>query len=100
MKKIVFCIIIGIILLSHLVATSGEKPVNKDFDEKLQRVIEKQSHIKSFTARFLQQKTSPLLLKPISSTGSIYLKRPGKILFVYDEPYPSKMAINGNKFVN
>ncbi len=83
-----------ILAISATVAMAGETPA----DVLLRRVEERNRSIVDLTARFVQSYRSGMLGQEIVESGSVSVKRPGRMRWEYEEPEPKTFVADGESF--
>lgn len=97
-KRIVLLFVgVSLLLLPHSVFASETNPQS---ESELSRVIEnikkKEKSLKTFTAKFVQNKTTHLLQEPLHSEGIIYFDYTGKMLLKVTSPSPLVLLVKNN----
>lgn len=67
-----------------------------DLDLILKRIDEKQKSVETMKGQFVQRKSLSLLQNEIASKGTMYFKKPQKMVWEYKEPEKNTMIVNGN----
>lgn len=67
-------------------AAVGQHAAALDADSLLQRIQERYDSTKNFTADFEQETEYRTLNRTIRGKGKVYFSKPGKMLWLYDEP--------------
>lgn len=67
--------------------------------DKLEQYLDKYKDIQSFKADIVQKKKLKVMKNSQLSYGSIYFKKPKKLLWKLEKPFEYKFLLNGNKIV-
>lgn len=62
----------------------------------LKKIDEKQKSVETMKGQFIQRKSLSLLQNEVISKGTMYFKRPQKMVWEYKEPEKNTMIVNGN----
>jgi len=62
----------------------------------LKKIDEKQKSVETMKGQFVQRKSLSLLQNEIVSKGTMYFKRPQRMVWEYKEPEKNTMIVNGN----
>ena len=88
---------VSLLFLPYSVSSSE---TNGQSESELSRVIEnikeKEKSLKTFTAKFVQNKTTHLLQEPLHSEGMIYFDYTGKMLLKVTSPSPLVLLLKNN----
>jgi len=76
---------------------STAAPSRDLFDEIYARSRGIESSLKTITARFTEQTTTKMLVKPLVSHGALAVVRPDRIVLRYSEPEPHVVLIDGGQ---
>ncbi len=77
-------------------SAAGLSPKQR-LDALVERVKHEQSLVESMTADFVQKKSSPLLLEPETLPGTFSYQAPDQARWVYREPQPMVLVIQGEE---
>ena len=67
--------------------------IDPDLQRELESLAEKSAEIRDLTARFEQRRFTPLLKRPLVSTGRIWFKE-GRMRWETDKPHPSVTVVD------
>ena len=91
---------VSLLLLPYSLFPSETDPRS---ESELSRVIrsikEKEKSLKTFTARFVQNKKTHLLQEPLHSEGMVYFDHTGKILLKVTSPSPLVLLLKDNLLI-
>ncbi|MEK6679077.1 MAG: outer membrane lipoprotein chaperone LolA [Nitrospirota bacterium] len=62
----------------------------------LKKIDEKQKSVETMKGQFVQRKSLSLLQNEVVSKGTMYFKRPQRMVWEYKEPEKNTMIVNGN----
>lgn len=62
----------------------------------LKKIDEKQKSVETMKGQFVQRKSLSLLQNEVISKGTMYFKRPQRMVWEYKEPEKNTMIVNGN----
>jgi outer membrane lipoprotein-sorting protein len=86
------CVLPAVLLLTSLL------PAQDDLESIFARMQDRQKGIQTLEVRFVQEKTSSLLVKPVVSQGTMSYARPDRIRWEYLAPDPYTILILGDTF--
>jgi outer membrane lipoprotein-sorting protein len=94
------CVAAGMISLTQAAAPPATAPTSQAVDPKLwaemSKVDAKAANIRDVSADFEQKKFTPLLKKPLVSTGQV-IGKGSATLWITDKPEPTKMLVNAGE---
>jgi outer membrane lipoprotein-sorting protein len=92
MARIVFPSILAIGLLASLDASLA---LGQDVQDLIRAIDEQQQKIQTLVAHFSQKRETSLVKDPLLSAGLVKFKRPDRIHFIYSQPEPMEIALEG-----
>jgi outer membrane lipoprotein carrier protein len=85
-------------LLTTLALVPPAEPASPTARELVQRVQDRHRSVADLTARFVQTYRSGVVGREIRETGSLWLKRPGRMLWRYEEPEKKTFLSDGQRY--
>ena len=86
----------GIIALLWYIMGGGISIVHgQDLQEIVRTIDERQQKIQTLAASFSQKRDTSLAKDPLFSAGIVKFKRPDRLHFIYSQPEPMEMALDG-----
>ena len=87
----------SLLLLPHSVSSREADPQpESELSRVMENIKEKEESLKTFTAKFVQNKTTHLLQEPLHSEGVIYFDYTGKMLLKVTSPSPLVLLLKDN----
>ena len=71
----------------------------KQSQEVMSKLSQAAASMQSMQCRFVQEKTSPMLVEPSVSEGVMYFVAPDKMRWEYTSPYPFALVVNDDRIV-
>jgi outer membrane lipoprotein-sorting protein len=88
---------VSLLLLPYSVFPSEIEPQSEsELSQVIKSIKEKEKSLKTFTARFVQNKKTHLLQQPLHSEGMIYFDHTGKMLLKVTRPSPLVLLLKDN----
>lgn len=69
----------------------------QDPKELIRMIDQQQKKIQTMTGSFVQRKETALSKDPLVSSGTVQFKRPDRIHWIYQQPHPLEVSLNGRK---
>jgi outer membrane lipoprotein carrier protein len=85
-------------LLAVVAMVPPAEPASPTARELVQRVQDRHRSVADLTARFVQTYRSGVMGREIRETGSLWLKRPGRMLWRYEEPEQKTFLSDGQRY--
>ncbi len=84
------------ILFIVVIFTDSAAFADNELNAILKKIDEKQKSVETMKGQFVQRKSLSLLQNEVVSKGTMYFKRPQRMVWEYKEPEKNTMIVNGN----
>jgi outer membrane lipoprotein carrier protein len=87
------CIVLAMFFIGH--AVCGAQAGEVDTEKFLADLEKQRTNVETYAARFTQQKTLALFDETKTSSGTLFYRAPGEMIWKYEKPEKTQMLIDG-----